>query len=242
MKIKRILAVLLAAVLALSLCSCELAEKLTAYGLYAKAVKTLEEAGGFEANGKISIGFESAGISMDMDMHIKQNGERIATEVGLFGITATTTYIDGFVYMETLGQKIKYSVPEEDKEQFTQSAGTAGMFKLGEESFDSDVVVNEDGTKSVVVNVPAEILQDALASAGTEDITFDTVVCTFNFDESNTLASVLLTCDAKYNIMDASVNGKVSVEYNFVNFGTAPTVEVPEGDYKDGGSYTDIIG
>lgn len=240
---KRFLALLIAVSLALTLCSCGLFEKVTAFSLYSKAYKTLKEAGGYEANCTIGVSFDIFGepLGTDTQMNIKQNSESVQITSTVAGATVLTTYMYETVYVELEGTKIRYSASAETDGSLAEKLETIDIPELAKDLFESvEIVENEDKTKEISVSLTAEQASELLGSV-TEDatLTLGNIVYTMKFSEDNELTNMYLVCDATTEILGVSLGGTISAEYEFVNFGTAPDIKLPSAyeEYEDGGEY-----
>ncbi len=255
---KRIIAITISAIiLALSLCSCAFLESATAYGLYSNAMKTIEKAGGFEADCTMTMGIELLGemLEIESDMNMKQNGENSAIVTDSYGIVTEIVLVDGVVYASVGDAKIKYTVPEDDyseegeEEDISSDIGIAELPDLAKEVFENiDIIVNDDGTKSITISLDAESAKSLLGSMddidGLEDgesVTFENVVLTMGFTEKNVLDTMSFSTDMVATVMGIDMTSKISAEYKFVNFGTAPEISAPADadNYIDGGEYSE---
>ena len=236
---KRILSVGIALVLCASmLCGCELGDKITAFGLYTRAMKTIRNAGGYEIDCVVSIDFDIAlldGLDLAMNMNLKQNGDnsQVSVIIGDETTVMTTTRIGDDIYVSTgiLKQRFTANDSYTDSDKIDISA----VPKITEEIFDTvEVIRNEDGTKSLVMEIDGsyvtsflgEIAGDRLGEEA--DITFDDAELTMNFDSKGNLEGMVLACDAVYKILGFPISGTITADYTFINFGTAPEILPPE--------------
>lgn len=248
---KRFLALLIALTTALAFTGCAFTNNLTAYGLYSKAQKTIEKAGGCEADIKMKVSFDFLEelMSMDMEYNVKQNGESTKTVAVVEGEEITTTIIDGkTLYMEAGGEKIKFNIPE-DSDVTEESLTESEMLNLSEELFEDIVVIkNDDGTKEVVLLLDSENLGDSVTSllgdmGDMEGVTFENITYAMKFDKKNNLTSAEILFVMVMDILGTEIKGDISMECTFINFGEAPEIVLnyPEGEYEDGGEYTEDI-
>lgn len=257
---KRIIALTLSVViLALCLSSCALLEAATAYGLYSKAVKTIEKAGGFEADCTITMGIELLGemLEIESNMNMKQNGENSAVVTDSYGITTETVLVDNVVYVNLAGAKTKYTVPEGDASaegeqgDVSSDIGVAELPDLAKEVFENiEVIVNDDGTKAITISLDAESAKGLLGSMedieGVEEgesVTFENIVLTMAFTDKNVLDTMSFSADLVATVMGLDMTSVISAEYKFINFGTAPEILAPADadSYTDGGEYSEDI-
>ena len=100
----------------LALCSCTLFNTLTAYSLYSKAFSELEKAGGYEADGQMSVKLEVLGqnLSTDTQMRYKKNGENLQSVMEVESVKITSTRIGDTIYVDNGTTGIKYSLPEQE--------------------------------------------------------------------------------------------------------------------------------
>lgn len=255
---KRIISVILSVIiLALSLSSCALFEAVTAYGLYTKAMKTIEKAGGFEADCTMVMGIELLGevLEIESTMNMKQNGDNSATVTDSYGVKTETVVFDGVVYSNVSGVKTKYPVPEDDEsteDEESDVASNIGIVELPEltkEVFENiEVTMNEDGTKAISIALDAESAKSLLGSMEDlesigegEDVTFENIVLTLGFTEKNVLDTMSFSADIIASVMGIELDSNISAEYKFVNFGTAPEISAPADadSYIDSTAYTE---
>lgn len=257
---KRIIAVIVSVtVLALSLSSCALFDAVTAYGLYSKAMKTIEEAGGYEADCTMVMGIELLGETLEIEssMNMKQNGDDSAVVTDSYGIVTETVLVDGVVYVNLSGVKTKYTVPEHDvnadgdESDVSSDIGIAELPDLAKEVFENiDVITNEDGTKAITLALDAESAKSLLGSMEDiedlgegEEIAFENIVLTMCFTEKNVLDTMSFSADIVASVMGITLDSSITAEYKFINFGTAPEISAPSDadSYIDGGEYTEDI-
>lgn len=242
---KRILCCALAALICLSLCSCALFDGITAYSLYSKAVKTIDEAGGFEVDCQMTMTFDIFGedLQIPMEVNAKTAGEayQISTDVG--DATVYTTFIDDQVYVDYEGSKIRYSVAAgtDVSQKLQAELSSYNIPKLSRELLESiDVIKNEDKTKEITMSLTAEQAAELLGATDEYgDMTFENIVYTMKFTDKNVLDKMILSADCTMDILGVSVNGNIYMEYTFINFGEAPEILLPSAyeEYSDGGEY-----
>ncbi len=243
---KKLLAVVLAAVMMLSLCSCAFGKAVTAYSLYSKAVKTIEEAGGFETDCKITMSVAMFGESLDIpvNVNIKKNGEdyQLSTDMGTGAIK--TTYAGGYVYVDYDSENgVRYSLATESEaaNELNAELNAYSIPKLTEELLEAvEVVKNEDGTKAISVSLTAEQAQSMFGAAGIyEDFVFESIVLEMHFTENNELSTMDIAVDGQMIILGSELPGSIKCEYTFINFGTAPEISLAlsPDQYEDGGEY-----
>ena len=237
---KRILSAAIAAVvLVMSLCGCSAAKKLTAFGLYSKAVSDVANAGGVEMDVDITISFDNeqlSGLTTTVGMNMKYSGDRsqVTMDAGEAGTTVTTV-IGSHMYVELPQSGIKqhYTLPD-DSAELVDSGEEAGLPKLGEALFANiEIVENDDGTRSVTVFPKPEDLSSILSGITGElgeqlTVTFDDLMMKMNFDSEDRLDSMDLDCKMVYNVMGIEIAGNMSAVYKLVNLGSAPEIEMPD--------------
>lgn len=244
---KRTFCVILATVVfALSLCSCALFDAVTAYGLYSKAMKTFKEAGGFEADCVVSLSMNVLGqeVLTSYGVNVKQNGSNVKMTMDSEGLVTETTMIDRTVYVNAVGQKLKYTISSD--KTLTMDLNRI-MPELKENVFEGiDVIRNDDGTKAVSVELEQEVVKKIFSTLIEEEDTgiseamsFENILFTMNFSKDNELESVALDCDMIVDILGMNLTSHVTIEYTLINFGTAPKVAAPEDadSYIDAGEY-----
>lgn len=247
---RKILAIVLAAVMMLSLCSCSLFDNLTAYGLYLKAMNDIEKAGGLDVDSVVnmSIGMLGQSVDITMDMSVKQNGDDMYMEVDygeLLGVSMVMTVIDGYAYVESDGVKVKYAIPEGEEEELKEEQ-LGQIPELAEEAFEGiEIVKNDDGTKqiSLLINESAinsilgTVLGETDESANIEDVLY-----TMTFDKDNDLISAVISMDMDMTTSGIEATASIDMECVYNNIGTAPEITLPadtseyeETEYPEGG-------
>ena len=247
---KRILILVLAIACLFSFAACK---KDTAYSLFNEANTKMTEATGVEA--KVTVDMKMTGGDENMEqkitMDIKVNGDDMAMVLEMAMEDETmkvpVTYVDGVMYMEQAGMKIKSEV---DAEDFGAEYGSMGKVELPEftEELLKDVKVEKDGdTKFFTVALTKETAMDFLGETalssimgGTDEIAIEKFDITFTFTKDNVLTKMAMdmilvpTEDAE----DAEGDEKLeaTMVYEFKNFGTAPTIEAP----ADADEYLDM--
>lgn len=233
-----------AVLLCISLAGCTLGKKLTAFGLYSRAAAKIAEAGGFEADCDVKMSIGDLDETTAMNINIKQNGKDIEMSLASGGQNISRTVIIGRdLYLETAGDiKLKYALPESDTAAVESVAD--GLPKLAEDVFESvDVAENdEDGTKSVTVNISGETAAEMFGSfgqSGLEGMSFDSAEITMYFNKNDDLDSMKATAVGKMTVLGFELGVGVDADYRFVNFGEAPVIELPEDadEYTDMGEY-----
>lgn len=224
---KRIIAVILAITLALgTLSGCALKKKLTAFGLYTKAVNTIREAGGVEAD-CVAV-MDLSLLSVEIDMNIKQNGEdgEITVAMGGEQVSKTTT-VGGMVYVDAAGTKTRYPKPAFEGSGNEMSA----IPKLAENLFtDIEIVEDENGGKALTVSIGSDVLASLFDAADDafEGLSFENAALTMYFDPDDNIESMHLDGDAVMEVMGFQMTVNMVVDYTFKNLGTAPEINVPE--------------
>ncbi|MBQ8623909.1 MAG: hypothetical protein IJ424_06025 [Oscillospiraceae bacterium] len=246
---KKLISLVLVAALMLSLSSCAFLEAATAYGLYSKAMKTIEKAGGYEADCTMTMVMNLLGEELEMayDMNVKQNGENMQMFMDIEGVSTEMVMVDNTVYISAEDQKIKYSVTsEEQSEEIADSMGTANLPDLTEDFFENiDVIESEDGTKTITLALDNETAKEIMGIVNEQSdelggtVELENIFLTMKFTEKNVLDLMTLDCDMAVSTMGIEMEVGMSIEYKFVNLGTAPEIVVPEDadSYTDGGEY-----
>ena len=242
--VKRVAAFLMAAVMVLSLSGCELFARKTAYDLYSGAVNAMNEAGGFEADCKISVATSVASVDMSIDfnMNMQMNGENAKIYIDYVDDTEmVTSLFDGYTYLE-IGDEIKFKVKNEDDE-FMADEGI--LPTLTEEMLEEvELVENEDGSTSFTVEVSYEDAENLLnlTEEGMEVVP-GSIMLSMTFDENDVIKSMKLEFDVTMEEEGVAYTGTESVECEFVNVGTAPEIKLnyPEDEYMDMSGLSDDI-
>lgn len=243
--VKRVAAFLMAAVMVLSLSGCELFARKTAYDLYSGAVNAMNEAGGFEADCKISVATSVASVDMSIDfnMNMQMNGENAKIYIDYVDDTEmVTSLFDGYTYLE-IGDEIKFKVKNEDDDEFMADEGI--LPTLTEEMLEEvELVENEDGSTSFTVEVSYEDAENLLnlTEEGMEVVP-GSIMLSMTFDENDVIKSMKLEFDVTMEEEGVAYTGTESVECEFVNVGTAPEIKLnyPEDEYMDMSGLSDDI-
>lgn len=243
--VKRVAAFLMTAVMVLSLSGCELFARKTAYDLYSGAVNAMNEAGGFEADCKISVATSVASVDMSIDfnMNMQMNGENAKIYIDYVDDTEmVTSLFDGYTYLE-IGDEIKFKVKNEDDDEFMADEGI--LPTLTEEMLEEvELVENEDGSTSFTVEVSYEDAENLLnlTEEGMEVVP-GSIMLSMTFDENDVIKSMKLEFDVTMEEEGVAYTGTESVECEFVNVGTAPEIKLnyPEDEYMDMSGLSDDI-
>lgn len=236
---KKILSVAVVLVLCLSLVSCGLGDKLTAFGLYSKAAKDFAKAGGYEAEASITMDMQI--LKLTMDMHLKQNGKNSNVVVSLDGETiSTVTIIDGVMYSDTAGYKVKSAILEEEAEDDSDF-----LPDLAESLFENIEIEQDGENKKITLNVDDETVLDIMKASGEADVfdgaSFEDAVMTMVFDKDDQLSEILFSGTAAVSESGVTMNMGFEMVQKIINYGEAPEVTLPEDadEYIDG-SVSDI--
>lgn len=242
--VKRVAAFLMAAVMVLSLSGCELFARKTAYDLYSGAVNAMNEAGGFEADCKISVATSVASMDMSFDfkVNIQMNDDDVKISLDYLNDTeVVTAMVDGYTYLE-LGD-IKFKTQTEDDDEFMADEGI--LPTLTEEMLEEvELVENEDGSTSFTVEVSYEDAENLLnlTEEGMEVVP-GSIMLSMTFDENDVIKSMKLEFDVTMEEEGVAYTGTESIECEFVNVGTAPEIKLnyPEDEYMDMSGLSDDI-
>lgn len=244
----KLIAVFFTAVLLISLTGCALTDALTAYSLYAEAAKKLKKAGGYEADCVLTMSFDIFGsdISQSINMNVKQKGKDSQLTTSMAGIDdVITTRIGNTVYVESGDAKVKYHSDGNSSADGDSLMEDGSLPKLSKDLFDGIEVSNgENGRKSITLNIDNETAANIFDGYFGEDeemsFSMENMIFVFTFDKKKNLETMQMSCDVTMGIMGMSIGGKITADYTFINFGTAPefTINYPEDEYEDGGEYT----
>lgn len=251
---KRILCLATALViLATTLSGCALTKKLTAFGLYSRAVLAIREAGGFEADGTVTATFDQDLIenaNIKMNFNLKKNGDDSRIQLTMANaLLSTKTVIGEDVYVETLGQKLRYTRTESSSEKAPGSFDASIIPDIAEEIFKSiDIIESDDGSKSVTVIIDDDTLYDLVAQmtqgnlSKESGIEFDDATVTMKFDENNDLDAMQISSDISYELLKIfELHGNLTIDCRFINIGTAPQISAPDDaeEYAYSGEYAE---
>lgn len=242
----KISAFAVAIVMALSMTACAFTDAITAYGLYAKAAKTIKEAGGVETDTVMTISMNILGgdISQAVNMNTKQNGKDNQTITTVNGVSTVTTTIGDYIYIESNGKGTKYHVTKESSENDDGEEEKA-LPELSKDIFEGiEVDKTEDGRRSITITVDestaAEIMAEKMGETEGTDVSISGMVISFFFDKNGNLETMSISCDMSITVLGMSIPAKVNADMTFVNLGTAPEIALglAEEEYEDGGEYT----
>lgn len=236
---KKILSLAIALVLCVSLVSCGLGDKLTAFGLYSKAVKDFAKAGGYEADSTITMDMQI--LKLSMGMNIKQNGKNSSIVTSMDGETISTiTTVDGVIYSDTAGYKVKSALPGTDTEVKNEV-----LPDLASALFD-DIEIEEDGeNKKITLNIDDKTFSEMMKNSGSGDAlgaaSFKDAVMTMTFDKDDQLSVIILSGSAEISESGVTMSMGFEMTQTIINYGKAPTITVPEdADEYIEGDITDI--
>ena len=245
LRLKRATALLLTLAIVFSFTGCQLAELFSAYWLYSRAAKKLERAGGYEADCSMSMSFDILGESIEaanIVMKLMLNDGNSKTVTYFKDETVTSTVLDGFVYVDYAGEKIRYTVTDSDSDSADIYSGMAIAPKLEKEVFEEvEAVKLENGDRSITVNLNEENAMELLGSfmEGVDSVSLKDIAFTVVLTPKGEIRTTSVDCNAVMELLGMEITGRVSAEYSFINFGEAPeiTLDSPAEEYIDGGEY-----
>ncbi len=245
---KKIIALTLAVIICLGLCSCSLFQKIDAIYLYTKAAETLANAQSYEMICDMTMGMSFLGINMDMtfDIDMKVAGENAQIAMKILEQDITVTMIDDIMYMDAIGQSVKYTVPEEEEETVTDDFVAAELPEIGREILEAtEVIENEDGTKALELTLSSEQAESLMGLAGDmyANMKFDNIVLTLRFDEKNVISGMAMTGQYTASEEGIELGGEIVADYTFKNFGGEVEITIPNPveNYTDGGVYDENV-
>lgn len=238
----RIVLSFLVIAVALSICGCALTDTVTAYSLYSNAMKKLDKAGGFETDCTIDINFNimDESIASSIDMNIKKNGDTVRTAMSIGEEETFTTFVDNKVYVEYDDIKLRYTVPEEKKDSVSANLGSSGIPKLTKEKLDGIAVTRYDGKTTISLELDEESAHSLMGAAlDNELVKLESVIMSIDFDKKGNIETITLECGTSASVIGMEFDGDMTFEYRFINFGTAPEIQIDfnDDDYEDAGEY-----
>ena len=186
---KKFTALLLTILFLLSMTSCALGEKLSAYDQYMKAAKALNEAGSMETDItsviKMTMGDESQTMGMDGSLKLIVNSEtdidfEMTMDMDLFGQTIPVLYYytDGFMYMDMMGIQMKLPLPME--KALEQAGGTetldfdeSAVKDVTTETVDGETIIKFKLDASAITAVLEDQIADLAGSLEDADIDYN---------------------------------------------------------------------
>ncbi len=224
--IKKIVCVLLCITL---LSSCGLGNKLTAFGLYSKAVSDIRSAGGVEAECEISMLTDLINVSMEMKIKISGRDSDISVYMDGEEISRVIT-VGEDVYSMSFGEK-KRSKRQDDENKPDIEA--SDITSLTEEMFEGIEIAEDENGKSLGFELSGETLEKLMDDFGMgagsiqNMISFNSADITMYFTPENEISSMKVEADAKLNIL-LGMAAKMTADYKIVNLGETPEITAPE--------------
>ena len=247
---KKIFLILMTVLLAAAFCSCG---ELTAYQLYTAAAEKAEEnKDNFETDVKLTVtvnGFGEDATTVAYGIHEKVDGDNISAVIStdsLLGIpvSSNVVYIDGYVYMDVLGTKLKSPMT---LEKFTDTYSCDEDYIPAFDATDlKDVKVekSEDGLRAVRLTVSADKINSAISEKANElivgaaalsgktaesdlDITISDVTVAISFDNSGYFKTIKTGFSISAALAGKTVLADVVSEIEYLDFG-ATSVELPD--------------
>lgn len=155
---KKFLSTVLSMMMVLSLAGCGGGKKVDPKELYDTASKKASEMTSMDMDYDMTMTMAQGGESIDVTMSMNMKMDGINTEDMRYLATGTTSamgqdvdmqmyYADGYYYMETMGQKMKYAMDVNAlMEQVQQSVEGANM----DSSYLKDISAKEDGDNQIL--------------------------------------------------------------------------------------------
>lgn len=249
----KVLAMVLALVLAVSMTACG-GKKETPQEVYKAAVEKTGALSGMDAdmdmNMTMTDGTETVEIAMGAAIKLQNVGKEdmamdMLMEMGLAGMTMEiqTYYADGYYMMDMMGQKMKYEMPMEEALEQASVGQEPNVDILG------DITMEEaDGVKTLSYQVDAAKMQEdsveeymaILESMGMGDIdgtdvnlkTMDGTM-TVNKDGYVASSTIHMVCTMTIEGTELDCDVQIAITYN--NPGQDVAVEIP-----DVSEYTEI--
>ncbi len=245
----RVLAVLLACLLAFGLTACGSKEQ-APEEVYAAAVAKTNELSGLDANLDMTMtmsdGTESMDIAMAAVMKIQDmNKDTMAMDmkmdISLMGMTMTmqTYYTDGYYLMESMGQKVKYAMPLDEA-----MGQTAMLQEIGAEALGEIEMSEADGITTLSFEVDtAKLLEEGmmeeymgmlenLGLSGMDDsgMTYNSLNGTVTINKDGYIASNAMQMSGSIEESGQKMDFTMDINVTYNNPGQDVTIDLPNAD------------
>ncbi len=252
---KKVLAFLLGAVLLVSFASCGKdgdSSAKTPEEVYSAAVAKLSELKALDMGADMTITMESEGasisIGVDLVMKMLQKGDddfdmEMSMNSDMFGQTLDfkVYYVDGVMYTDIMGQKVKMEMPATDA--LNQTGSQSAIFEMDPQWFSElNMTEEEDGSKTFTFTAdPAKMKEytDKLTSQVTQQMdesgmTINSVSGSVTVNQDGYISGQNLVMDCTMDVEGQSMNAKVELDATVNNPGQTFEIVVPDKD-----SYTE---
>ncbi len=243
---KKLLAIILAAVICIGLCSCALFSKVSAAILYTKAAKALSESEKFGMYCDMTMGVEVLGIGMDFNFKIDMTkaGKDYQMNMNILEQDVIFTYLGDYKYIDSVGQSVKYAVEDSQatEDELMSETMTNQLPELAKEILDAtEIIESSDGTKSLTVTLTDEQSYAFMGMAASmyANMTFTDTQLTLHFDKKNEFTGMSVTSKYTASEQGIEMSGDITADYTFTVYDEAPEITLPsdEAKYIDGGAY-----
>lgn len=245
---KKILCAVLAAVLVLSAAACAPADP---KALYKEAVEKTGKLESIDMNLKytmdMSDGEESITITTTSDIKLDQSAEqpKMAMDMsmelpGQGAISLQMYFADGYLYMNSNGQKVKQAATEEDA-----LSGAAGMAveEIEEKAFKDLKMETKDGVTTInftadgvqMTDYIQTLLSSSQAVASAEGLVIEDVTGTITVNKDKYITGMTMDIPLTMTVSGQALTCRMSLEMSYENPGQPVNVTFP--DFSD---YTEI--
>lgn len=257
---KKIISLLLAAVLFVSAFAFASCEKQTAYTLVSGALAKSSGLDSMEADYSINIKMTAMGETYEIPMTYKVKASGLKTDSPVASTTMTMDmlgvsmsmdiYMDQeYCYMSMLGQNVKIKIGEATEDYELMDEITGLTQPLPEELLKDVIIVkNEDGTQTVSLEISEEefesiykdfymsMVSEIVAEVEYKDISLSNIKVNITVNKDGYIGTYGMNFNLNIQMIidgqtfDVSASAEATVDY--INPGTAVTIQFPEG-YQD---------
>ena len=244
----RVLAALMALVLAFGLTACGGGKEQTPQEVYAAALAKMSELSSMDADIDLTMnmtdGTDSMDITMAMGMKVQDlNKDTMAMDmsmdVSLMGMTMTIQayYADGYYLMDMMGQKVKYAMSMEEAIEQASVAQEMDVQALG------DIEMTEaDGVKTLSYSIDAAKMEEnsqeylsilenlGLGDLGGTGMTYDTISGTMTVGKDGYVQTNSMTMTGSIEEAGQKMDVTMEMSMTYNNPGQDVKVEVPSAD------------
>ncbi len=252
---KKFAAILLTLMLIIPFASCQ-KEKQTPYELYKAAYDKMSALDSYEMNIDMTMKMSMEGMDLEipMDMNIKTAGlktdspvSRVVTTTEALGMSSTTDVYTAGEYSYYTAEEGNYKI----KTELDEDAAT-GMNMLEadfeESAFEgAEITEDKDGNKTFALTLSskqfADSFKDLIGSLTEENVNAEIsdIKISVTVSSNGYFKALSMSFKMPMDMMETEVATEINMECEFVNPGTAVSVQAPEG-YESYEDYSDDLG
>lgn len=243
---RKAVALVISLSLAATLGGCGSKEK--PYEKYVAAQETLAQAEGikFETEGSVKVGISGLTITMDLDMDgavkkVEDSDDMdmaMEMEMGIMGqnLEMDFWYNDGYYYMDTMGEKVKYPMETGDMQDKLESQ--LGMLELSEDDFKSIEAQKDGDTTKLIYIMDGDKMQSMIdlimglvnqqTSADNMEFSLEEVKGTLVVDKDNRPLSNELSMQMQMTADGQQVDMDMDMDITYQEIGKDVEVTFPD--------------